>query len=345
MFLPGLWWPAFQHGLWPEPTKNEGIVFMEAKRILVTGGAGLVGSHILDQLLNRGTPEIIVLDNFVRGKEANIRAAVSRGNVRVVRGDICDSKLVHELMAGIDLVFHQAAIRITQCAEQPRLALEVMVDGTFNVLEAAVKAGVKKVVAASSASIYGLAEAFPTPETHHPYHNDTFYGASKVFNEGMLKSFRSMYGLNYVALRYFNVYGPRMDVFGVYTEVLVRWAEKIARGEPPLILGDGKQTMDFVYVEDVARANLLAADSNAVSEVFNIASGHETSLNDLAETLLKVMGSDLKPVYGPARSVNPVSRRLACTKRAREKIGFEAKVSLEEGLRRFIDWWKQTKNR
>jgi len=318
---------------------------MEAKRILVTGGAGLVGSHILDQLLNRGTPEIIVLDNFVRGKEANIRAAVSRGNVRVVRGDICDSKLVHELMAGIDLVFHQAAIRITQCAEQPRLALEVMVDGTFNVLEAAVKAGVKKVVAASSASIYGLAEAFPTPETHHPYHNDTFYGASKVFNEGMLKSFRSMYGLNYVALRYFNVYGPRMDVFGVYTEVLVRWAEKIARGEPPLILGDGKQTMDFVYVEDVARANLLAADSNAVSEVFNIASGHETSLNDLAETLLKVMGSDLKPVYGPARSVNPVSRRLACTKRAREKIGFEAKVSLEEGLRRFIDWWKQTKNR
>lgn len=316
---------------------------MNYRRVLITGGAGLVGSHILDHLILRGVPEIIVLDNFIRGKMENIKEAIGAGNVRVVRGDICDRKLVRELTEGIDLVFHQAAIRITQCAEQPRLALEVMVDGTFNVLEAAVQAGVKKVVAASSASVYGLADFFPTTELHHPYHNDTFYGASKVFNEGMLKSFRSMYGLNYVALRYFNIYGPRMDVFGVYTEVLVRWVERIARGEPPLILGDGKQTMDFVYVADVARANILAADSDINGDVFNIARGEEISLNDLANTLLKVMNSGLKPIYGPARSVNPVSRRLAHTQRAKEKIGFEAHVSLEEGLRCFVDWWKKVK--
>ena len=165
-------------------------------------------------------------------------------------------------MAGIDLVFHQAAIRITQCAEEPRLALEVLVDGTFNVLEAAVAAGVRKVVAASSASVYGLADEFPTTERHHPYANDTLYGAAKVFNEGMLRSFHAMYGLDYVALRYFNVYGPRMDVHGLYTEVLIRWMERIEAGQPPLILGDGTQTMDFVFTDDIARANLLAADAD-----------------------------------------------------------------------------------
>ena len=181
-------------------------------------------------------------------------------------------------MRGMDVVFHQAAIRITQCAEEPRLALEVLVDGTFNVIEAAARRGVRKVVAASSASVYGLAEQFPTAENHHPYANDTLYGAAKVFNEGLLRSFHAMSGLDYVALRYFNVYGPRMDIHGVYTEVLVRWMERIAAGKPPLIFGDGSQTMDFVYVEDIARANVLAADADVDDEVFNVASGVETSL-------------------------------------------------------------------
>ncbi|MGN6246092.1 MAG: NAD-dependent epimerase/dehydratase family protein, partial [Motilibacteraceae bacterium] len=237
-------------------------------------------------------------------------------------------------------VFHQAAIRITQCAQEPRLAREVLVDGTFEVLDAAVQARVGKVVAASSASVYGLATVFPTPEDHHPYANDTFYGAAKVFDEGMLRSFHAMYGLDYVALRYFNVYGPRMDVHGLYTEVLIRWMERIAAGEPPLILGDGSQTMDFVFTEDVAAANLLAAGSAVTDEVFNVASGVETSLRELAEALLRVMGSDLEPEFGPPRAVNNVRRRLADVRRARERLGFSAQVALEEGLRRLVDWWQ-----
>src|SRR5262249_52592305 len=185
--------------------------------------------------------------------------------------------LVTGLMDGIDLVFHQAAIRITQCATEPRLALEVLVDGTYNVVEAAAREGVRKVVAASSASVYGLAEEFPTTESHHPYGNDTLYGAAKAFNEGLLRSFHAMSGLDYVALRYFNVYGPRMDVHGLYTEVLIRWMERISEGLPPLIYGDGTHTMDFVHVEDIARANILAATADVNDEVFNVASGEETS--------------------------------------------------------------------
>ena len=239
----------------------------------------------------------------------------------------------------MDVVFHQAAIRITQCAEEPRLALEVLVDGTFNVVEAAAAAGVGKVVAASSASVYGLAEDFPTSERHHPWANDTLYGAAKVFNEGLLRSYHAMTGLDYVALRYFNVYGPRMDIHGLYTEVLVRWMERIRAGQPPLILGDGLQTMDFVYTEDIARANLLAAEADVTDSVFNVASATETSLRELADTLLRVMGSDLDVEYGEARKVNAVTRRLADTSAATELIGFTAEVGLEEGLRRLVDWW------
>jgi UDP-glucose 4-epimerase len=317
---------------------------MPNSNVMVTGGAGLIGSHIVDQLLTRDVGEVVVLDNFVRGTEANLAAAMRSGKVRVVRGDIRDRDLLACEMRGIDLLFHQAAIRITQCAEEPRLAVEVLVDGSFNVLEAAVAAKVKRVVAASSASIYGLAESFPTDETHHPYNNRTLYGAAKAFNEGLLRSFNDMYGLPYVALRYFNVYGPRMDIYGAYTEVLIRWMDRIAAGQPPLIFGDGTQTMDFVYVEDIARANILAMESDACDEVFNVASGIETSLNDLAHALLRVMGSDLKPDHGPARKVNPVSRRLADTRRARERIGFTAEVSLDEGLRRLVEWWQASKS-
>jgi len=312
-------------------------------RILITGGAGLVGSHIADLLVRENNPEIIVLDNFVRGRRENLAWATANGNVEIVQGDIRDTKLLHEVMQGIDLVFHQAAIRITQCAEEPRLALEVLADGTFNVLEAAAAAKVKKVVAASSASVYGLADDFPTTEKHHPYNNRTLYGAAKVFNEGLLRSFHEMYGLDYVALRYFNVYGPRMDIYGAYTEVLIRWMERIAAGQPPLILGDGTQTMDFVYIEDIARANILAAKANITDEVFNVASGVETSLNDLAACLLRVMGSSLKPKYGPARKVNAVPRRLAETGSAKQRIGFEAQVGLDEGLRRLVAWWQASK--
>jgi UDP-glucose 4-epimerase len=312
-------------------------------RVLITGGAGLVGSHIADLLVKEGTSEIVIIDNFTRGCRENLAWAQGHGNIKLVEGDIRDRQLLAEVTQGVDVVFHQAAIRITQCAEEPRLALEVLADGTFNVLEAAVQAGVKKVVAASSASIYGMAEEFPTTESHHPYNNRTLYGAAKVFNEGLLRSFKEMYGLDYVALRYFNVYGPRMDIYGVYTEVLIRWMERIAAGKPPLIFGDGKQTMDFVYIEDIARANILAAKADVTDEVFNIASGVESSLNDLAYSLLKVMGSDLQPEYGPERKVNPVQRRLADVSKAKKLLGFEAQASLEEGLRRLVSWWRAQK--
>jgi UDP-glucose 4-epimerase len=313
---------------------------MQNQRVLVTGGAGLIGSHIVDLLVERDVREIVVLDNFERGRRENIAGALANGHVTIVEGDIRDRKLVAEIMQGIDLVFHQAAIRITQCAEDPRLALEVLVDGTFNVAEQAVKAKVSKIVAASSASVYGMAEEFPTSERHHPYHNQTFYGAAKTFNEGFLRSFHEMYGLSYVMLRYFNVYGSRMDVYGAYTEVLIRWMERVASGKGPLIFGDGNQTMDFIFAEDIARANIAAAEADVTDEVFNIASGTETSLNDLAQTLLRVMGSDAPLEYGPERKVNRVPRRLADVSKARQLLNFQATVSIEEGLRRLVDWWQ-----
>jgi UDP-glucose 4-epimerase len=314
---------------------------LEGTRVLVTGGAGTIGSTLVDQLVEQRVAEILVLDNFVRGRRSNLASAEMSSAVTVLDGDIRDAELVRRVMRGIDVLFHQAAIRITQCAEEPRLALEVLVDGTFNVFESAASQGVRKVIAASSASVYGHADIFPTPETHHPYRNDTLYGAMKTFNEGLLRSFHAMSGLDYVALRYFNVYGPRMDVHGLYTEVLIRWIERIATGEPPLILGDGSQTMDFVFTEDVARANILAAQSPVTNEVFNVASGTETSLRQLAETLLKVMDSQLEPEFGPARTVNSVGRRLADTSKARDALGFEANVPLEEGLLRLVEWWEK----
>ncbi|MEV0451139.1 aminotransferase class I/II-fold pyridoxal phosphate-dependent enzyme [Streptomyces sp. NPDC050600] len=313
------------------------------KRVLVTGGAGTIGSHVTDLLVEGGASQVVVLDNFVRGRRANLAKALASGRVELVEGDIRDAATVHRVTEGADLVYHLAAIRITQCAEEPRLANEVMVNGTFNVLEAAAAAGVGKVIASSSASVYGLAESFPTTERHHPYNNDTFYGAAKAFNEGMLRSFHAMYGLDYVALRYFNVYGPRMDIHGLYTEVLIRWMERIEAGEPPLILGDGTQTMDFVDVRDIARANILAAREGLTDEVFNVASATETSLRELADGLLGVMGSGLEPVHGPARAVNGVTRRLADTTRAEERLGFKAEIDLRTGLRDLVDWWRAEK--
>lgn len=313
---------------------------IKGSKCLVTGGGGTIGSTIVDQLVAAGADEVVVLDNFVRGRQENLAAATESGRVRLVRGDIRDRALVEGLMTGVELVFHLAAIRITQCATEPRLALEVLVDGTYEIVEAAANAGVRKVIASSSASVYGLATEFPTPEDHHPYANDTLYGAAKTFNEGLLRSFHAMRGLDYVALRYFNVYGPRMDIYGLYTEVLIRWMERIEAGQPPLILGDGTQTMDFVFTEDIARANLLAAESGATDDVFNIGSGIETSLRELADALLRAMGSDLPLEFGPPRGVNSVTRRLADVSRAEQLLGWKAEVDLEEGLRRLVRWWR-----
>ena len=313
---------------------------LQGAQVLVTGGAGTIGSTVVDHLLDAGAGRIDVLDNLVRGRRANLDPAIASGRVQLVEGDLRDRDLVHDLSRGKDIVFHQAAIRITQCAEEPRLALEVLVDGTFNVLEAASAQHVGKLVAASSASVYGMAETFPTTERHHHYNNDTFYGAAKSFNEAMARSFRAMSGLDYVLLRYFNVYGPRMDVHGLYTEVLVRWMERIEDGLPPLIFGDGQQTMDFVHTRDVARANILAAGSDVDEGVYNVASGAETSLLELAEALLRAMDSELHVEHGPERAVNGVVRRQADTAAAFRDLGFRAETGLEDGLRELVDWWR-----
>jgi UDP-glucose 4-epimerase len=314
---------------------------IDGASILVTGGCGLVGSTTIDLLLRDHDPaRIVILDNLDRGTLANVAGALKDRRVTLLRGDIRDVPTVHDVMQGMDAVIHMAALRITACAAEPREALQVMCDGSFNVVEAARAAGVQKVVTASSASIYGLADTFPTREDQHPYNNRTWYGASKIMLEGLLRSFNDMHGLPYVALRYFNVYGPRMDIHGKYTEVLIRWMERIAAGVPPLILGDGSQTMDFVYIEDVARANVLALLSDVTDDVFNVGSGMETSLNQLAAALLRVMGSDLRPEYGPERAVNPVPRRLADTTKAERLLGFRARVGLRDGLSRLVEWWR-----
>ena len=313
---------------------------MRESRVLITGGAGLVGSTLADQLVDLDVGEIVVVDNFARGHRENLIGAGASGRVTVIEGDVADRQLMTKLMEGIDFVFHQAGIKIKQCAEDPAAAMHVMVDGSFSVVEAALRAGVQKVVVASTASVYGAAEVFPTDERHHPYGNRTLYGGTKLFLEQLLRSFNDIYGLPYVALRYFNIYGPRMDTYGAYTEVLSRWIERIEQGLPPLIHGSGTQTMDFIYVEDVARANILAAQSDVTDDVFNVASGTEVSLIELANLLLRVMGSDLVPEHGPDRGLPAVPRRLADTSRAVDRLGFDVKIDLEDGLRRLVEWWR-----
>jgi UDP-glucose 4-epimerase len=317
---------------------------IDGARILVTGGAGLIGSTTIDLLLKQHRPErIVVLDDMVRGSMANLESAMADPRVHFVLGDVCDASVVAQACRGMDAVYHFAALRITACAADTRRALEVMCDGSYNVVDAAQKAGVKKLVAASSASVYGMADSFPTREDHHPYNNRTWYGAAKVMLEGLLRSYHAMHGLPYVALRYFNVYGPRMDLHGKYTEVLIRWMDRIESGQSPLILGNGQQTMDFVYIDDVARANVLALSSDVEDEVFNVASGTETSLNDLAAALLRSMGSNLRPEYGPERAVNPVPRRLADVTKSKRMLHFEAEVGLDDGLGKLVQWWHANK--
>jgi UDP-glucose 4-epimerase len=315
---------------------------LSGSRILVTGGAGFVGSHIADQLIaNEGVAEVRLLDNMLRGSLRNVEDAQRTGKAKLIEGDIRDRAQVDRACEGADYVFHMAALRITRCAENPREALEVMYDGAFNVVEACVRHKVRKLVAASSASIYGTADAFPTREDHHPYNNRTLYGAAKAANELMYRAFNDMYGLPYTAMRYFNVYGPRMDTEGKYTEVLIRWYKLIKKGEAPLIFGAGDQTMDFVHVEDVARANVLAMKAPVSDQVFNVACQRETSLKQLCQALLGAMGSTLEPQHVPLpaeRKAVEVLRRLADTAKARELLGFEARVRLEEGLAGLVRW-------
>ncbi len=312
-------------------------------RIVVTGGAGFVGSHIIDKLVEEGVGKIVAFDNMVRGKESNLAdARAAGGDVDLVLGDITDREALAKAFDGADYVFHQAALWLLECEQAPRKALEINVMGTFNVLEACVNAGVKKAVVASSSSVYGEGLYLPTDEAH-PFNNDLFYGATKVTDEQLCRAFYKKHGLDYVATRYLNVYGPRMDYRGAYVMVIMNWIRRIAEGEAPEIHGDGSQTLDLVYVEDVARANLLCLKSPVTNEAFNVASGVETSLVELAQIILRSLNSSLRPVH-KERDRKLVSRRFGCPKKAREMIDFEAKITVEEGVGRIIDWWRKDKS-
>jgi UDP-glucose 4-epimerase len=311
-------------------------------RVLVTGGAGFVGSHIVEELIEAGAAQIIAVDNMVRGRPENLAPAMSCSPVTLVRADIRNRDQLDSLVRGSDIVFHQAALRITHCAADPDEAFEVMVRATYDLARMCVAHGVKRLIMASSASIYGMAEHFPTGESEPPYSNRTFYGAAKLFSEGLLRALNDMNRLSYVALRYFNVYGPRMDIHGRYTEVLIRWMERIEAGERPILFGDGSETMDMIHVRDVARANILAARASVDDVALNIGSATETSLYQLAKQLARAMGrGDLEPEYAPRRAVNAVPRRLADIAAARQALSFEPSIALEDGLCDLVAWWRR----
>jgi UDP-glucose 4-epimerase len=312
------------------------------RKAVVTGGAGLIGSHVVELLATApdAPDEIVVVDDLSRGRVENLAGALRTGRVRLVRGDIRDADLIRDVVAGAGVVFHMAAIRITRCAEEPELAVDVLVNGTHRVVAAVADAG-GRLVFSSSASVYGAAEQFPTSERHHPWGDRTLYGAAKTFGEGLLRSYADMAGLDFVALRYFNVYGPRMDTEGRYTEVFIRWMEAIERGDAPMVFGDGATTMDLVYVEDVARANLCASRAERASGgSYNIGTATETSLVGLAAALAAAMQRPMAPVFGPERKVNAVPRRLADVSAAARDLEFTATVGLDEGLARLVAWWR-----
>ncbi len=317
---------------------------IENNTIFVTGGAGFIGSYVVEYLLEHHPKKIIVLDNLIRGSHANMVNFKQNPIVEFIEGDLRDTVLLEKCIQESDYVFHMAALRINSCAANPSEGFDVMLKCTFNVAELCVKHKIKKVIYSSSASVYGLAQHFPTPETDNPYDNQTFYGASKLFGEQLFRSFKFMYGLDYVALRYFNAYGPRMDTDGKYTEVMIKWLDCIRDCKNPLIYGDGSTTMDFVYVKDIAKSNVAALLSKTTDEAFNIGNCEETSLKQLLEVLLKVNDSILTPEFKEENSINPVSRRLADVNKAKELLNFTPTISLEQGMKELSDWYFQKQN-
>lgn len=312
---------------------------LSGKNVLVTGGAGFVGSHIVDALVQEGA-RVRVVDNFVRGGETNLAWAQEHGQVELFSGDIREKSLCDKALQDVQVVFHQAALRVNRCEENPQECWDVMVQATFDLLAACAKRGVQKIVAASSAIVYGKADILPTPESHHLNHNTTWYGSAKIANEQMLNALSAQARIPGVALRYFNIYGPRMATQG-HTEVLVKWLQALESGKPVKIFGDGSQTMDWVHVRDIAQANILAAKSDCSRGVFNVGSGAETSLYDLGKLVMNVWGHS----EGPERDLsqnptNPIPRRWADITAARKHLGYAPKVSLTDGLTEMIRLWK-----
>jgi UDP-glucose 4-epimerase len=312
---------------------------IRGKKLLVIGGAGLIGSHTVDALLREDVGEVIVYDNFVRGRLENLVDARHDPRFKVydIGGDILQTDILEAAMQGVDGVFHLAALWLLQCHEYPRSAFDVNVRGTFNVMEACTKAGVKRLVYSSSASVYGDALSEPMTEDH-PFNNKNFYGATKICGEAMLRAFHHRYGLDYVGLRYMNVYGPRQDYQGAYIAVIMKMLDAIDRGESPTILGDGSEAFDFVAVEDCAQANVCAMKASSSDAFYNVGTGTRTSLKQLAELLLELTGSD-KPIhYAPRSQATLVRNRIGCPKKASDEIGYTAAIELRDGLQRLIDW-------
>lgn len=316
---------------------------LDGKRLLVIGGAGLIGSHLVDQLTKTGAAEIVVYDNFQRGRLENLRDALRdpRVTVHPHGGDVLHPDVLDRAMEGIDGVFHLAALWLLHCHEYPRSAFDVNIRGTFNVIEAAIKHGVKRVVYSSSASVYGDALSLPMTEDH-PYNNNTFYGATKIAGEHMFKALGHRYGLAWVGLRYMNVYGPRQDYHGAYIAVMMQMLDRIDRGESPVVFGDGSQKYDFVYVEDVARANLCAMAATASGRNYNVGRGIGTSVKELAELLLRLTGST-KQVEYKAAGQTFVTNRIGSINAAKQDLDFTWSVDLEEGMRRLIEWRRTDK--
>jgi nucleoside-diphosphate-sugar epimerase len=305
-------------------------------RVLVIGGAGFIGSHIVDQLLDEPVREIVVLDNFARGARHNLDEAVKDPRVTLVEGSIADTDLLDRLMEGTDHVWLLAALWLYECVHEPRSAVEINIVGTFNVLDAARRAGVKKVVYSSSASVYG--DALFTPMTEdHPFNNRTLYGATKIAGEQMFRAYNEQHGLDYVGLRYMNVYGPRMDYKGTYVSVIMKVLDRIEAGERPTIFGDGSQAYDFVHVGDVARANILAMKSDATDVSLNVGTGVKTTIKELVDVLLEESGSDIEPEYLPNEQ-SFVTHRVGATELSEKLIGFTAELPYREGLRSVIEW-------
>ena len=312
---------------------------IRGKKLLVIGGAGLIGSHTVDSLLREDVAEVIVYDNFVRGRLENLASARNDTRFKVydIGGDILQTDILESAMKGVSGVFHLSALWLLQCHEYPRTAFDVNVRGTFNVMEACINAGVERLVYSSSASVYGDAISEPMTEDH-PFNNKNFYGATKICGEAMLRSFHHRYGLDYVGLRYMNVYGPRQDYQGAYIAVIMKMLDAIDRGESPTILGDGSEAFDFVAVQDCANANVCAMKATTSDSFYNVGTGHRTSLRELAELLLELTGCD-KPInYAPRSQATLVRNRIGCPKKAFNEIGYTSSIELKEGLRRLIEW-------
>jgi len=312
---------------------------IRGKKFLVIGGAGLIGSHTVDALLKEDVGEVIVYDNFVRGCMENLSNARkdSRFKVYDIGGDILQSDILKAAMEGVDGVFHLAALWLLQCHEFPSSAFDVNVRGTFNVMEACTNERVKRLVYSSSASVYGDALSEPMSEDH-PFNNRNFYGATKICGESMLRAFHHRYGLDFVGLRYMNVYGPRQDYQGAYIAVIMKMLDAIDRGERPTILGDGSEAFDFVAVEDCAQANVCAMKATSSDSFYNVGTGIRTSLKELAEILIELTASTQSIHYAPRSQATLVRNRIGCPKKASTEIGYSAAIQLRDGLQRLIDW-------